>query len=89
MCLNYSLKMSSAAQGEEILPTHPPECWVWKPQVTPCAAGSSALVFHGHLQPGLGTSAGWVTGCPHYTQGSVLGLSHHLQPGLVPPVQQL
>lgn len=43
---------------------------------------------------GLDTSAGWVTGHPHPTQVSILGLSYHIRytgvhVGLVPPVQQI
>lgn len=97
MCLNCSLEPSSAAWGEDILPTRPSDLRGWKPQQTHHTAQQQDLVLWcstGTRSQGLDTSAGWVTGHPRSTQVSVLGLSHHLQHtglhlGLVPPIQQL
>lgn len=81
-CLTCSLKLSSAAQGEGILPTRPSDLQGRKPQQTHHAAQQwdpvlwCSVVTHSQ---GLETSAGWLTGCPRSTRVSILGLSHHLQ----------
>jgi len=96
MCLNCSLKLSSAAQGEDALPARLSKPWGQKPRQTLCcpAAGPAALVLPEDSQPGTGNVSWMGHQLPSFHQAPILGLGHHLQRagvhlGLVPPIQRL